>query len=125
MEVENILSRLKVREPKKTLVSLVRGTSESIQNGRSIHFILGSTMSELGELAEEVNIEYSDSSYKNPGKDGVVGEAIDTIICLLDLIYAVNPELTEEEICNIASTKLEKWKSSVNKKMEEENGTVG
>ena len=105
-----------------SLVGLVRAFSSQIRNERSVHFILGSTMSELGELAEEVNIEFSNSSYKKPGKDGVVGEAIDTIICLLDLIYKVNPNLSEEELCEIALKKLNKWKKSVKDK---ENGTVG
>jgi hypothetical protein len=62
---------------------------------RTPYSILASATSELGELAEEVQI-HQNHSYKKPGDDGIVGEAIDTICCLLDLIHKVNPYITED-----------------------------
>jgi hypothetical protein len=65
-------------------------------------------MAELGELAEEVAINEK-HSYKKQGSDGIVGEAIDTILCLLDLIHVHTPSITEEELIHVAQLKLDKW----------------
>lgn len=75
---------------------------------RSTYSVLASTMSEIGELAEEVMIS-ENHSYKKPGADGIIGEAIDSIACLLDLIHKVDPSLTETDIEIIASQKCAKW----------------
>lgn len=52
----------------------------------------------MGETAIEVNIIHGDSK---PGPDGVIGEALDTIAALLDLIYVVNPNVTEKQLVQI------------------------
>jgi hypothetical protein len=67
-------------------------------------------MSEVGELAEEIEIAEGLSN-KSSGKDGVTGEAIDAIICLLDIIRRYNPGITEDELGFIVAHKLSKWKS--------------
>lgn len=43
-------------------------------------------LSELGELAEEVNIAAGEL-YKDPGVDGVTGEAADVMNCIADLLW--------------------------------------
>lgn len=75
---------------------------------RTLNSVLHSATSELGECAEEINI-HEGHSYKKPGKDGIVGEAIDTILCLLDLIHVYDPTITEDVVENIAKQKLKKW----------------
>ena len=45
------------------------------------------------------------------GEDGVVGESIDMIICLFDLIFKTNPDITHEEITAYTEKKLKKWKT--------------
>ncbi len=100
-----------------SLVSIVREFSrqaDSYHGDRTPHTILGSAMSELGETAIEINIE-AGHSYKQPGDDGVVGEALDTILCLLDLIYRQNPNFTEEELVSLAMTKGSKWIEKISK----------
>lgn len=42
---------------------------------------------EVGELATEINIQTGFRSDRQPGPDGILGEACDGIICLLDEIY--------------------------------------
>lgn len=79
---------------------------------RTPYSVLTSTMSELGELAEEVMIDQG-NSYKKAGADGIVGEAIDTIVCLLDLIHVVDPTITSEDLDDIAFKKLDKWVTKV------------
>lgn len=75
---------------------------------RTLSSVLHSAMSELGECAEEIDI-FEGHSYKHMGQDGVVGEAIDTILCLLDLIHIYDPSITENVINDIATQKLQKW----------------
>lgn len=89
----------------------------SIQNGtfgndRTKYSVLASITSELGELADEVNIQQG-YSYKQPGEDGIVGEAVDIIASAIDLIRLAKPEITEEEICEIAKRKCDKWISKI------------
>lgn len=79
---------------------------------RTKYSVLTSTMSELGELAQEVMIKEG-HSYKQTGTDGIVGEAVDTILCLLDLVHVVDSTITEKELNTIAKTKLNKWATSV------------
>ncbi len=43
------------------------------------------------------------------GEDGIVGECMDVINCILDLLYQTNPEITEEDMIAIQKRKCEKW----------------
>ncbi len=94
------------------LVATVRAISQNIVDERTKHKILGAAMEELGELATEVNIDSGFIS-KAPSDDGVIGESIDVIICALDMIFHENPDITNEEICDIAYSKCTKWRMSV------------
>lgn len=79
-----------------------------VANPRTLDSIFNSTVSELGELGTEIMI-VNGQSYKEPGKDGVVGEAIDTIACLLDLIHVYHPNITEEYLNTMMAAKCAKW----------------
>jgi len=79
---------------------------------RSPYAVLAAAQAELGETAEEIAILMGDS-YKEPGYDGPLGEALDTIISLLDLIHVLEPNMTEAELMMIASSKLNKWTSKL------------
>lgn len=93
-----------------TIVQDIFETSDVIQNGRTRQDVLNYTMTEIGELMEE-HIISSGKSYKEPGADGVIGEAVDTIICLIDLIRLEDPTLSEDDLQEIFRVKLSKWKS--------------
>lgn len=99
----------------KTLINSILETSTLITNDRNEFTILAHVMEEVGELAQEITIACG-SSYKDPGKDGVIGEAIDSILALVDLIYIhslrTGVSVTEELLVDIAANKLEKWKST-------------
>jgi len=82
--------------------------SDQIDNGRSLNDIMLHSMTEIGELTEELIIK-NGRSYKDGGDDGIVGEAIDVILCMVDMIRIHSPETTEEELRAIASKKLDKW----------------
>jgi hypothetical protein len=93
----------------QTLFNVVNDTSKDVRAVRSETAVMMHVMEEVGELALELAI-HNGTSYKKAGDDGVVGEAIDSIICLLDLIYVHNPNITEEELVAIATKKCQKWR---------------
>lgn len=90
-----------------SLIQKTFETSDRIENGRSLLRILAHTMSEMGELAEEIAIA-DGNHYKQPG---IVGEAVDLIVCALDIIHKYDPSVTEEDLIKIAVRKLAKWES--------------
>jgi len=73
----------------------------SKQRARTKYSVLASAMAELAECAEEIAISEK-HSYKEQGKDRIISEAVDTILCLLDLIHVVDPTITEEQLTLIA-----------------------
>lgn len=92
-----------------TIINRIFAVSDEIENGRTVSDILKYAMTEFGELAEEVIIDEG-RSYKEPGKDGIVGEALDLIACAVDMIRKQAPHLTEAELLEIIEPKLQKWK---------------
>lgn len=90
------------------MISHTLSMSKIIKNDRTVQDVLCSVIEEVGELGTEVRVKYG-TSYKEPGPDGVMGEAIDGILALIDLIYVDNPEVTETEIMNHVFKKLTKW----------------
>ena len=65
-------------------------------------------MEEVGELSTEVRVKYG-TSYKEGDKDGILGEGCDAILCILDLIYVDNPDISSEKIIEILKFKSSKW----------------
>lgn len=94
--------------PKSSIVLDTFDTADCIHNGRDRQDILNYLATEYGELMEE-HIIAQGKSYKDPGKDGIVGEAVDMIVCLLDLIHHEQPDLTEAELQEVFRKKLNKW----------------
>lgn len=92
----------------KDLIAVVRHYSNKIENNRTPQDIYESLREEVTELEAEV-FNYGD------GKDGVAGEAIDVILCALDLIYKNNPEWTNEDIVAYAEKKCQKWAQKYSK----------
>lgn len=70
--------------------------------------ILVSATEELGELSKEVLIKHKFKP-DTPGKDGITGEAVDLIICALDMIYSEHGQLDCDTISSIVKLKLSKW----------------
>lgn len=93
-------------------VGVIRSASRLIKNGREPKDVLMALMEEVGELATEVAI---DDGFKNkePSEDGIVGEAIDVMLCALDVVFVAYPELTEKEINAITLKKCNKWLGTV------------
>jgi hypothetical protein len=71
---------------------------------RTVQSIFNHAQSEMGEIALEINIA-DGQSYKAPGSDGIVGESLDAIAAILDLIYKVNPDFPKEEYLQATNPK--------------------
>lgn len=75
-----------------TIAALVLGIAKEVRThlpNRAPSEVLLHLFSEFGELAEEVTIA-DGGSYKAQGADGVVGEAIDVILCAVDFVYVLS-----------------------------------
>lgn len=81
-------------------IEQVFAVSRQIQNGRTLDYIWDYTLQELEELQEELR--------GADGPDGVEGEAVDVIICLLDLIAQKNPDKTPAELSALVEETLQK-----------------
>jgi hypothetical protein len=112
------------REVKQTLVGTVLALSreaDKYHGDRSLRDILDHGIGEMKETLDEVEIFLGD--LPGPaGADGVIGEAIDTILCLLDLIYKFNPTFTEAQMVEIAESKGAKWIRQIKAKAETDPG---
>lgn len=94
--------------PRGTLISATFAASDAIRNGRTRSDVLDHARGEMEELGDEVVFANAGDA---PGPDGVVGEAIDVILCMLDLIHIERPDMTEAEITAYAEKKLAKWQA--------------
>lgn len=108
---ESTVAIMNSREVKPTLVGTVLELSreaDKYHGDRTIDEIFAHGAGELKETLDEVDIVMGRLPGP-PGKDGVIGESIDTILCMLDLIYKTDPTITEEQIVAIAELKGAKW----------------
>jgi NTP pyrophosphatase (non-canonical NTP hydrolase) len=97
-----------------TIIKEVFKASDDVKNDRTLQDVLTHLMTEVGELALEIQIQEG-KSYKTCGEDGVIGEAIDVIVCALDIIKLNNPNIREDyDIYKIVDAKLKKWKEHAN-----------
>lgn len=95
----------------ETIFTVARNAAikaDEFHGNRTVSQILNHAISEIGETAIEINIAEG-ASYKEPGPDGIIGEALDAIASLIDLIYKVDPTIREEELVKMLNPKMEKW----------------
>lgn len=102
----------------KSLFNVVKEHSVQVDQlelkPRSTYSVLSHLMSEVGELAQEVAVAQGDH-YKSHSTDHIVGEAVDVLLCALDLIHAHDPSITEKDLVAIATSKGTKWVTAVTK----------
>ncbi len=97
------------------MIRTVFNMSEELREGSDLFEKLGYLLEELGELSTECLI-IEGLSMKEAGNDGVVGEAIDVILCALDIIHYEEPHISDEELEEIMIKKCQKWKAHVLKR---------
>jgi hypothetical protein len=81
---------------------------KSMSNNRDLSSIMKHLLSETKELEDEVTKSINGET---AGTDGVVGEAIDVILCAVDLIYQKVPSISKEYISFLVGQKIEKWET--------------
>lgn len=75
---------------------------------------MASITEELGELATEIAIE-NGWKKREAGPDGVSGEAIDLLLCVVDLLHMqFGAKLGSDEFKAQVQKKLDKWERKVN-----------
>jgi ribosome modulation factor/NTP pyrophosphatase (non-canonical NTP hydrolase) len=79
---------------------------EQIKKPRSSYDVFLKMTEEVGELAKEVNKEVGFISGE-PGVDGINGEAVDVLLCAVDILYLRG--LTKDMIYEIIENKCRKW----------------
>lgn len=82
-------------DPKPTLISEILAACALVDDGRGPDDIMLHAVTELGELATEIQIASGKAPNKSPGEDGVAGEAMDLVICLVDFLRAHDPNIGE------------------------------
>jgi hypothetical protein len=91
----------------KTLETIF-AACDIIKDGRGSYAILASLTSELGELATEVAVQQGHDN-RPAGVDGIFGEAVDVILCAVDMIRTNYPSVTDEDIHKVVAYKCNKW----------------
>ena len=90
------------------IVDTVFRASSKVKDGRALEDVIITVMEEVGELATEINI-HTGHKDREPGKDGIVGECVDVIAAVLDIIYLEEPQMTDEVLQILLGRKCCKW----------------
>lgn len=96
-----------------TLISVILEASQQVDvydSKRTRYSVLADATSGLGQLAGEVAI-VEGNSFKEASEDGLVGQAVDTILAIVDLIYKHQPNITEDDLVALA---LQKGSTRIN-----------
>lgn len=88
-----------------TIVSSILDMSRDIDSPRTTKSVMNHLIGEVIELYDEV----FDNPDTRVDSDGILGEAVDVILCAVDIIHMQNPYITEEEIQEVVNRKLAKW----------------
>ncbi|WYN05132.1 hypothetical protein ISREJYDI_CDS0171 [Pseudomonas phage UNO-G1W1] len=92
------------------LIQRVVRTSKNVGSDNRMN-TFGSLVEEVGELSTELAIS-NGTKQREPSPDGVVGEAIDVLVCIIDLLYQeLGDKITEQAFLERVQTKLDKWEN--------------
>lgn len=104
------VTKLVAEEPQARLglIEMVKATSERVGT-RNVDAIFKSLAEEVGELATELSIE-AGTKKREASPDGVVGEAIDVLVVILDLLHLkLGNDITGQAFLDRVQSKLNKW----------------
>lgn len=87
-----------------SVVNEILRVCSTIDSPRNLASIFDHLDSEVSELGNEI---YGD----DVGEDGIIGEAVDVILCAIDIIYNDKPNVIEADIMEVVKRKLNKWQS--------------
>ena len=91
-------------------------TIDRIDGERTPQDIFNHAVSEIGELGQELIIA-NGRSYKEAGPDGIIGEACDVILCMIDMIHSQTKSMTAFEVermmADTFTKKCDKWVAKI------------
>ena len=87
---------------------LIKSYAIRIKNTRTLNSIHNHGLGEMDELLEEIDLRHCGLS---AGVDGIAGEAIDVIACMVDIIVTEYPTMTSDDFHSFLEKKLKKWES--------------
>lgn len=87
-------------------IKLITDKCDRINNSRTMNSVACHLEEEMYELQEEIAKMVC---CQEQGTDGVIGEAVDVLICAIDLSKIWDKDLTREKIRQIVINKLDKW----------------
>lgn len=101
-------------QARKTLEQMVSATSIKV-GSTNRDAIFKSLIEEVGELATEIAIE-DGTKDREASPDGVVGEAIDVLVVILDLIHReIGENIHGQPFLDRVQSKLNKWEAKASK----------
>jgi NTP pyrophosphatase (non-canonical NTP hydrolase) len=86
------------RQLAETIIRITE-VSRTIDQDRNHRSVALAMVSEVGELAEEIRIQKF-PFHKKAGKDGIIGELADVVICATDFVHVV-PNAPELDMTNL------------------------
>jgi hypothetical protein len=89
------------------IFDLTKSYGDSIKNGRTPLQIYNHSTTEINELVEEISNHVRGLP---AGEDGIIGESIDVILCMIDLIQTYDSSFTNEDFMKYCEKKLNKWR---------------
>ena len=78
-----------------TFIDTILAACRQVQNGRRHRDVALHAVTELGELAQEVQIATGRTPGKAAGEDGIAGEALDVILCVVDFMHRLDPRTND------------------------------
>lgn len=91
--------------PSPTFISTILDAALAVRDGRTHRDVIFHAVTELGELAEEVQIKIGSGRGKTAGDDGVAGEALDLILCLIDYLRLLDPLTSDTRLVSVLNAK--------------------
>lgn len=108
------------------LIRTVLEAADSICNGRDVAHAVRWAEGEMEELALEVSRHQQGDA---PGEDGIIGEAVDVIQCVIDAVRLAHPDLSHDEIISQMEEAMErkclKWREKYALTKEKQHGHSG
>lgn len=92
--------------PGSSLLQIMRHYGAQIDDGRSLADTLRYAAGELRELADEIERRERGEAL---GPDGILGEAVDVMVCLADIVVQAVPDVSDTELTRTFDAKCRKW----------------
>lgn len=88
-----------------TFIETIISAAVDVRDGRGHRDVIFHAVTELGELAEEVRIKTGNARGKTAGPDGIAGEALDLVLCLVDYLRLLDHLTSDSRMVSVLNEK--------------------